>query len=100
MSEARAIATTLGEHHVPVTAFKWAMGHTLCASGVLDAVLATEALRSNVIPGIANLSQTADACAALDLSNATRRITGGSHALLINRGFGGMNVSLVMKACD
>ncbi len=100
VSEARAITTTLGQHHVPVTAFKWAMGHTLCASGVLDAVLATEALRSKLIPGIANLSRTADACAALDLSNATRRITGGSHALLINRGFGGMNVSLVMKACD
>ena len=100
VSEARAIAQILGSHQVPVTAFKWAMGHTLCASGVLDTVLATQALRLKSVPGIANLSTAAPACRALDISSATRSMTGGSHALLINRGFGSMNVSLVMKACD
>ena len=29
----------------PVTAFKWCVGHSLAASGILDLVLALEALR-------------------------------------------------------
>jgi 3-oxoacyl-[acyl-carrier-protein] synthase-1 len=100
ISEARAIESLLGTHTAPVTAFKWAMGHTLCASGVLDAVLATEALRRKSIPGLANLEALAPDCHALNISKETRAWTGEQHALIINRGFAGMNVSLVMKACD
>lgn len=100
ISEARALTSMLGSHPVPVTAFKWAMGHTLCASGVLDSVLAVKALHTQSIPGIANLTSTAPTCDALNVSSQTRPVTDGTHALLINRGFAGMNASLLMKACD
>jgi 3-oxoacyl-[acyl-carrier-protein] synthase I len=102
ISEARAIHQIQGATSVPVTGFKWAMGHTLCASGVMDAVLATYALRSKTIPGLPGFNQAAAGCEALNISEQTRTIKNNTkkHALLLNRGFGSMNTSLVMKACD
>lgn len=101
ISEAQAIVSVFGEQAVPVTAFKWAMGHTVCASGVLDAVLATQALKANCVPGISNLECVAEACAGLDLSQSSRALPQDrSHAMIINRGYAGMNACLVLKACE
>ena len=99
VSEARAILQWSQGDVVPVTAFKWAMGHTVCASGLMDTVLAVRALRQRCVPGIATLQHLASECDGLDASNTTRPMLRGDHALLINRGFGGINVALVMKAC-
>ena len=41
----------------PVTAFKWAFGHPLGASGILDSVLALMALRHGVVSGVATLRE-------------------------------------------
>lgn len=99
ISEAKAIQG-LGVD-VPVTAFKWSMGHTLCASGVMDAVLATRAMHSKQVPGLPKLSQAARGCEALNCARETRAMQDSKqHALILNRGFGSMNTSLVMKACD
>ena len=101
ISEARAISRIQGDKAIPVTGFKWAMGHTLCTSGLMDAVLAAKALKTKTLPGIANLNTPATACEALNLTAETRALDGDArHALLINRGFGSMNVTLLMKACD
>ncbi|MCH9755939.1 MAG: 3-oxoacyl-ACP synthase [Gammaproteobacteria bacterium] len=102
VSEARAIAHMQGELNIPVTGFKWAMGHTLCASGVMDAVLATHALRSKTIPGLPGFNQAAPGCEALNVTEKVRTMenTSKQHALLLNRGFGSMNTSLVMKVCE
>jgi len=99
-SEAYAINALLMGHSVPVTAYKWSMGHTLCASGIMDTVLAVEGLQKRLIPGVANLSQKVSNCDALDITQETRTYNQGTHALLINRGFAGMNVSLLIKASD
>jgi 3-oxoacyl-[acyl-carrier-protein] synthase-1 len=99
-SEAYAINALLMGHFVPVTAYKWSMGHTLCASGIMDTVLAVEGLKKRLIPGIANLTQKASDCDGLNMIHETRTYTQGTHALVINRGFAGMNVSLLLKACD
>ena len=98
-SESRALVDMLGGHFAPVTAYKWAMGHTLCASGALDAVLTTYALKENCVPGIANLNGISEHAQGLNLSRETRTMVGNQkHALLINRGFASMNVSLLMSA--
>ncbi|WP_028388544.1 beta-ketoacyl-[acyl-carrier-protein] synthase family protein [Legionella fairfieldensis] len=100
-SEAHAIQTVFADHKVPVTAFKWAMGHTICASGILDTVLASYALSNKCIPGIANFNQAASACAGLNLSAEHCSLESGKKtAVVINRGFASMNACLVMKACD
>lgn len=101
VSEAQAIDAVFGSQQVPVTAFKWAMGHTLCASGLLDAVLTTYALRERCVPGIATLDALARACDSLDARRESRDLAEDKrYAMLINRGFSSMNACLVLKACD
>ncbi len=95
-SEAAAILRVFGDNPPPVTAFKWAIGHTLAAAGTLDAVLALEALHRNVVPGIPTLNQVDPEFAALPVSREPREPRSGI-ALIICRGFGGMNVALVIR---
>lgn len=99
-SEAQSIRTVFAEQEVPVTAFKWSMGHTLCASGVLDAVMTTYALQERCAPGIANLNSIASTCDGLSLSATHQNIKTNTCALMINRGFASMNACLVIKASD
>lgn len=101
ISEAHAIHNVFGEYQVPVTAFKWAMGHTICASGVLDAVLTTYAMGTKCIPGIANLDNVAVACQGLNISRDKRQLVDSkSNAVLISRGYASMNACLVIKSCE
>jgi 3-oxoacyl-[acyl-carrier-protein] synthase-1 len=51
VSEAAAIRRVFGDAGPPVAAFKWAIGHTIAAAGILEAVLALAALARNVVPG-------------------------------------------------
>ena len=97
-SEAQAIRTVLAD--VPVTAFKWSMGHTLCASGLLDAVLTSYALQTQCAPGIANLQKLASPCEGLTVSSSHQSIQNNPCALMINRGFSSMNACLVIKSCE
>ncbi len=99
-SEAQAIRTVFAQNEVPVTGFKWSVGHTLCASGVLDAVMTTYALETQCAPGIANLQQIASACEHLSVSANHQKVNANRAALMINRGFASMNACLVIKACD
>lgn len=100
-SEAQAINAVFSTHQVPVTAFKWAMGHTLSASGVLDTVLMTHALQERCVPGIAGFKELATSCHGLNIA-ANHRIlpTKPRHALMINRGFASMNACLVVSSCE
>ena len=101
ISEAHAISSVFGEYQVPVTSFKWAMGHSICASGVLDAVMTTYALQAKCIPGIANLDHLAPDCQVLNATREQRVLTGSNQsAIMINRGFASMNACLVIKSCD
>ena len=96
-SEARAIRRVFGENPPPVTAFKWAFGHTIAASGALDVVLALTALEQGVVPGIATLECLDPQLAPLPVSREPQRPR-SDIALVLNRGFGGMNVALVVRA--
>lgn len=98
-SEAHAINAVFSQQGMPVTAFKWSMGHTLCASGLVDAVLTTYSLEHRCAPGLANLSKVAASCAGLSLSADHQQLQ-TNYALIINRGFAAMNACLVIKACD
>ncbi|PJD92714.1 MAG: 3-oxoacyl-ACP synthase [Legionella sp.] len=100
VTEAQALSAVFAETAVPVTAFKWSMGHTLCASGILDTVLGTYAMQHQCVPGIANLNSVAAECSALNVSRNTRDWTPDKeHMLVVNRGFGGMNACMVFRAC-
>lgn len=100
ITEAKAI-NQLNANAVPVTAFKWAFGHTIAASGVLDTALAIKALKERCIPGIANFERAAEDCRHLNISAHHRTLNTNFNknkdTLLINRGFAGMNAALVIR---
>lgn len=99
-SEAKAISQLFAAD-TPVTGFKWSFGHTLCASGILDAVFTNYALANKKLPGIANYEKAAKDCEPLAIRSETQVLNNETpYAMLINRGFGGMNACIVMRAYD
>jgi 3-oxoacyl-[acyl-carrier-protein] synthase-1 len=96
-SEAAAIHRVFGATVPPVTAFKWAFGHPLAASGILDSVLALVALRHGVVPGVATLRELDPDLGNLPVS-ARPQAPRSDVALVLNRGFGGSNTALVLRA--
>ena len=97
VSEARALRGIFGAAPPPVTAFKWAFGHLLAASGIIETVLALAALRGRTVPGIAALQRLDPACAGLPVS-ASAQTPRSDVALVLSRGFGGTNAALAVRA--
>jgi len=96
-SEAAAILRVFGTTAPPVTAFKWAFGDSLAASGILDAVMALVALRRGVVPGVATLRELDPDLRNLPVS-AGPQAPRSDVALVLNRGFGGSNTALLLRA--
>ena len=96
-SEAAAIHRVFGATAPPVTAFKWAFGHPLAASGILDTVLALVALRRGVVPGVATLRELDPDLGNLPVS-AGPQAPRSDVALVLNQGFGGSNTALLLRA--
>ena len=96
-SEARALREVFGAAPPPVTAFKWAFGHLLAASGIIETVLALAALREGTVPGIAALRRLDPACAGLPVSPSAQSPR-SDVALVLSRGFGGTNAALALRA--
>lgn len=98
-SEAAAIQRIFGSGAPPVTAFKWVFGHLTAAAGSMDAVLALLALRHGEVPGIGTLRELDPACAPLPVS-AQAQAPRGDVALVLSRGFAGMNAALLLRAAN
>jgi 3-oxoacyl-[acyl-carrier-protein] synthase-1 len=96
-SEAKGIMRVFGGNPPPVTAFKWAVGHLIAASGILDFVLALEALRHGVVPGVPTLNSVDPEFSSLPVSREAQTPR-SDIALVLCRGFGGMNVALIVRA--
>lgn len=96
--EARAIHEVWGEETPPVWAPKGALGHTLGASGAIDAALTARALQSGTVPPTLNH----DRC---DLDHPPTVITETNDldprvVVSNSAGFGGTNASLVLRASE
>src|SRR5262249_19627295 len=96
-SEAAALLQMFGPDVPPVTGFKWAFGHLIAASGIIETTQALLALRACTVPGIATLSELDPAFATLPASASTRTPR-SDVALVISRGFGGTNAALLVRA--
>jgi len=97
VSEAAAIRRVFGAAAPPITAFKWAIGHTIAAAGILETVLALTALARNQVPGVATLASLDPGCAGLPVSAAAQKPR-SDVALILCRGFAGTNAALVVRA--
>ncbi len=96
-SEVAGIRRVFGNDIPPITAFKWSIGHLIAASGSLALVLALKALNENVVPGIATLKTLDPELAPLPVSSRSQKPR-STVALVLCRGFGGMNVALLIRA--
>ncbi|MFG2004303.1 beta-ketoacyl-[acyl-carrier-protein] synthase family protein [Spirillospora sp. NPDC048911] len=80
---------------VPVTANKGVLGHTLAASGAIEAALTALTLREGMIPPVANLDRQ-DPDIKLDMVTGQARSADIELALSNSFGFGGHNVVLAL----
>lgn len=96
-SEAAALRTVFGRAMPPVTGFKWATGHPLAASGILDLTLGLEAARRGVVPGIATLDALDPACEGVSARREAQEPT-SDVVLVLCRGFGSTNAAVLLRA--
>lgn len=96
LTESIGIREVFGEAIPPVTGFKWAYGHLIGASGIADLVMTLEALKREILPGIGTLAEVDSAIGDFPVSSSATKPT-SQNALVICRGFGGMNVVLAVR---
>jgi 3-oxoacyl-[acyl-carrier-protein] synthase II len=98
-SEAAAIRKALGAAvaTAPVSSTKSMMGHLVAACGVVEAIVALEAVRRRVAPPTANLDRPDPDCDLCHVRGGPRELRSGV-ALSNAFGFGGSNATLVMEA--
>jgi len=96
-SEASALQRVFDGDPPPVTSFKWALGHAIAASGTLELVMALRALHDAIVPGIATLNEVDPTLLPLPVYSRPQRPR-SDIAVHCSRGFGGMNVALVLRA--
>ncbi|MDF1658941.1 MAG: beta-ketoacyl-[acyl-carrier-protein] synthase family protein [Verrucomicrobiales bacterium] len=96
LTESIGIREVFGEAIPPVTGFKWAYGHLIGASGIADLVMTLEALKREMLPGIGTLAKVDSAMGDFPVSSSSTK-PASQNALVICRGFGGMNVVLAVR---
>ncbi|MBC8993870.1 beta-ketoacyl-[acyl-carrier-protein] synthase family protein [Micromonospora chalcea] len=96
VAETIALAEVFGLGGVPVSSTKALTGHLLGASGVLEAAATALALDSGLLPPTYHLDDPDPECEA-DHVRAVPRPTRADHALTNSFGFGGQNVSLLLR---
>ena len=94
-AESRAIIAALGTN-VPVSSSKSYFGHTLGASGAVEAVVTVLALQHQIAPPTLRLKEPAPEC-PLDYIPETPRPMPLANVLSNTFGFGGSNVSLLFR---
>lgn len=94
-AESRAIVAALGLD-VPVSSSKSYFGHTLGASGAIEAVVTVLALQNQIAPPTLRLRESAPEC-PLDYIPETPRPMPLANVLSNTFGFGGSNVSLLFR---
>ena len=98
-SETRVIKRALGEHiarRVPVSSTKGATGHSLGASGAVEAIFCTLAIHEGLLPPTINYEMLDPECDLDYVPNEAREADVGV-AVSNSSGFGGHNASIVLR---
>jgi 3-oxoacyl-[acyl-carrier-protein] synthase II len=98
-AETQAIKRVYGEHakKVSISSTKSQVGHTLGASGGIEAVVTVKALVNGTIPPTINLTNPDPDC-DLDYTPNTAREIRFKYAMSNSFGFGGHNASIIIGA--
>ena len=97
-SETAAVKAVFGEHskNLMISSTKSMTGHLLGASGAVEALLTTLALKEGFVPPTVNYREPDEDC-DLDVVPNTGRKADLRYALSNSLGFGGHNASLILK---
>ncbi len=99
--ETAAMKTVLGDHarRIPISSTKSMTGHMLGAAAVVEAIVCVKAIQHGVVPPTINYEHPDPDCDLDYVPNTARDHT--VHVALSNSfGFGGHNVSLVIRRYD
>jgi 3-oxoacyl-[acyl-carrier-protein] synthase II len=98
-SETRVLKLALGEEHAletPVSSTKGATGHTLGASGAVEAIFTTLAVQRGIVPPTINYEDPDPECDLDYIPNESRETPELRYAMSNSFGFGGHNASIVV----
>jgi 3-oxoacyl-[acyl-carrier-protein] synthase-1 len=95
--EARAFTEIFGASTIPVTGFKWSLGHTIAASGAIESILALLCLADGRIPGIPNLEELSPECQGAKVSVSEQKPR-SSVGIVVSRAFAGLNSCIVLSS--
>jgi 3-oxoacyl-[acyl-carrier-protein] synthase II len=98
-SEAQALHAVFGARAraLPVTSLKATLGHSLGASGAVEAVAAILALQGGFVPATLHVDEPDPAC-DLDLVRGASRPLRARHVLANAFGFGGNNAAVLFRS--
>ncbi len=95
-AESKAIRDIFGENNVSVSSFKGHLGHTMGASGVIEAIACIKMTEKNYIIPTLNLENVDDECKGLNHITSLKKEN--INIFLKNSfAFGGVNTSLIFK---
>ena len=99
-NEAKAIAAVFGEHagKISISSTKSMTGHMLGAAGGVEFIAATLAMRDQIIPPTINYQTPDPDCGDLDFTPNVAKPRQVRAVLSNSAGFGGHNVSIVVKS--
>jgi len=83
-------------HQIPVSSTKSMMGHLIAAAGATELIICLLAIRDNVVPPTMNLEHPDPDCDLDYVPNQARPVPCDT-ALTNSFGFGGQNISLVLR---
>ena len=96
IAESRATHAVFGAR-TPVSSLKGHIGHTLGASGALEAWLSIEMMREGWFAPTLNLEAVDERCAPLDYVRGEQRAREVEQVMSNNFAFGGINTSLIFR---
>ncbi|MDB4916325.1 MAG: 3-oxoacyl-[acyl-carrier-protein] synthase 2 [Gemmatimonadetes bacterium] len=98
-NEAQAIATVFGDDakRINISSTKSMTGHMLGAAGGIECIAATLAIRDSIVPPTINYFTPDPECGELNFTPNTAQKRDVRAALSNSAGFGGHNVSIVVK---
>jgi 3-oxoacyl-[acyl-carrier-protein] synthase II len=98
-SETRVIKLAVGEENarsIPVSSTKGATGHTLGASGAVEAIFTTLAVQRGIVPPTINYEEPDPECDLDYIPNESREVEDLRFGMSNSFGFGGHNASIVV----
>jgi 3-oxoacyl-(acyl-carrier-protein) synthase len=98
LAEGKALKTVFGERVPPFSSTKRFFGHSLGASGAIEAVVCVEALRRQELPANPGFSNVDPAIGLTPLTKFQRATV--RHVMSNSFGFGGNNAVLVLSHAD